>query len=112
MHVLDWCLTSLSLAGPNGLAVPSNRRAIDRRESPMTRLSRLRRMFSWHWIRWFLAISTAPFVWWACTSHPLTQPNPQPEQETDVYISVSPVRKLDLVFMIDNSPSMAPKQAK
>jgi hypothetical protein len=33
-------------------------------------------------------------------------------QESDVYISVSPVRQLDLVFMIDNSPSMAPKQAK
>jgi len=37
---------------------------------------------------------------------------PQPVQESDVYISVSPVRQLDLVFMIDNSPSMAPKQAK
>ena len=28
------------------------------------------------------------------------------------YISVAPVRDLDLVFMIDNSPSMAPKQKK
>ena len=33
-------------------------------------------------------------------------------QETDIYISVAPVRDLDLVFMIDNSPSMAPKQKK
>jgi hypothetical protein len=33
-------------------------------------------------------------------------------QQTDLYISVAPVRKLDLVFMIDNSPSMAPKVAK
>ena len=33
-------------------------------------------------------------------------------QQTDIYISVAPVRKLDLVFMIDNSPSMAPKVAK
>jgi hypothetical protein len=30
----------------------------------------------------------------------------------DMYVSVAPVRQLDLVFMIDNSPSMAPKQAK
>jgi hypothetical protein len=29
-----------------------------------------------------------------------------------LYISVAPVRQLDLVFMIDNSPSMAPKQEK
>jgi hypothetical protein len=33
-------------------------------------------------------------------------------QQTDLYVSVAPVRKLDLVFMIDNSPSMAPKVAK
>ncbi len=33
-------------------------------------------------------------------------------QQTDLYIAVSTVRKLDLVFMIDNSPSMAPKVAK
>jgi hypothetical protein len=51
-------------------------------------------------------------VWWACISHPLTQPVPEPEQQTDIYISVAPIRKLDLVFMVDNSPSMAPKVAK
>ncbi len=33
-------------------------------------------------------------------------------QETDIYISVAPSRLLDLVFMVDNSPSMAPKAAK
>ena len=33
-------------------------------------------------------------------------------QETDMYISVAPARMLDLVFMVDNSPSMAPKVAK
>ena len=33
-------------------------------------------------------------------------------QQTDMYISVSPVRQLDMVFMIDNSPSMAPKVSK
>jgi len=29
-----------------------------------------------------------------------------------MYITVAPIRMLDLVFMVDNSPSMAPKQAK
>jgi len=33
-------------------------------------------------------------------------------QETDLYVSVTPVRQLDMVFMIDNSPSMAPKVNK
>jgi hypothetical protein len=33
-------------------------------------------------------------------------------QQTDLYISVAPLRKLDLVFMIDNSPGMAPKADK
>jgi hypothetical protein len=51
-------------------------------------------------------------VWWACISHPLTQPVPEPEQQTDIYITVAPIRKLDLVFMVDNSPSMAPKVQK
>jgi len=33
-------------------------------------------------------------------------------QQTDIYITVAPNRLLDLVFMVDNSPSMAPKQQK
>jgi hypothetical protein len=33
-------------------------------------------------------------------------------QQTDLYITVSPIPQLDLVFMIDNSPSMGPKVAK
>ena len=70
------------------------------------------RLLSWRTLRWAIALPTLPLVWWACTSHPLTQPVPAPEQQTDIYISVSPTRLLDLVFMIDNSPSMAPKQAK
>jgi len=69
-------------------------------------------LLRWHYLPWALVLVTIPVAWFACTSHPLTQPIPQPAQETDLYISVSPVRQLDLVFMIDNSPSMAPKQAK
>ncbi len=33
-------------------------------------------------------------------------------EETDVYMSVPPARQLDMVFMIDDSPSMAPKVSK
>jgi hypothetical protein len=48
----------------------------------------------------------------SCTSHPLAKPPASPVGVSDLYVSVAPVRKLDLVFMIDNSPSMAPKQEK
>jgi hypothetical protein len=70
------------------------------------------RLLSWRTLRWAIAVPSLPLVWWACTSHPLTQPTPAPEQQTDIYITVAPQRQLDLVFMVDNSPSMAPKQAK
>jgi len=74
--------------------------------------SRRTRLLSWRYLRWAIALPTLPMVWWACISHPLTQPTPEPEQQTDLYIAVSPIRTLDLVFMVDNSPSMAPKQQK
>jgi hypothetical protein len=70
------------------------------------------RLLSWRSLRWAIAVPTLPLVWWACTSHPLTQPVPAPEQQTDIYITVAPQRQLDLVFMVDNSPSMAPKVTK
>ncbi len=57
-------------------------------------------------------LQALPFVASACTSHPLTQPDPAPELQTDVYITVAPNQALDLVFMVDNSPSMAPKVTK
>lgn len=79
----------------------------------MSRTSlRSTRLLQWRNLRWALAIPTLPLAWWACTSHPLTQPTPNPEQQTDIYITVAPVRQLDLVFMVDNSPSMAPKVKK
>jgi hypothetical protein len=74
--------------------------------------TRSTRLLSWRCLRWAIVIPALPFLWWACTSHPLTQPNPEPEMQTDVYISVAPIRTLDLVFMVDNSPSMAPKVKK
>lgn len=71
-----------------------------------------RRLLSWRYLRWAIALPALPMVWWACISHPLTQPTPEPEQQTNLYITVAPVRKLDLLFMVDNSPSMAPKVKK
>jgi hypothetical protein len=62
--------------------------------------------------RWTMAFVGLPFALWACVSHPLTQPTPEPRQVTDIYIPVAPMRHLDLLFMVDNSGSMKPKQDK
>ena len=51
-------------------------------------------------------------VLWSCVSHPLGQPRPEPGQETDAQITIVNMRHLDLLFMVDNSPSMKPKQEK
>jgi hypothetical protein len=62
--------------------------------------------------RWTMVFVGLPFALWACVSHPLFQPTPEPRQVTDAYITVAPVRHLDLLFMVDNSLSMKPKQDK
>jgi hypothetical protein len=40
------------------------------------------------------------------------QPKPEPAQDTNLFMNVDSPRKLDLVFLIDNSASMLPKQEK
>jgi hypothetical protein len=56
------------------------------------------------------AALTLPFALWACSSHPFAQVPPAPEQQTDLHYDVNPARKLDIVFMIDDSSSMKDKQ--
>jgi hypothetical protein len=64
----------------------------------------------WRKLRWALAAATVPFALWACNSHPLEQPKPAPEQQTDLLYEVNPLRQLDLVFLVDNSSSMREEQ--
>ena len=64
----------------------------------------------WRHVRWVLAAATVPLALWACNAHPLEQPKPAPEQQTDLVYEVNPVRKLDLLFVVDNSNSMAQEQ--
>jgi hypothetical protein len=67
--------------------------------------------FGWRSVRWVLAAATVPLALWACNAHPLEQPKPAPEQQTDLVYEVNPVRKLDLLFVVDNSNSMMQEQA-
>jgi hypothetical protein len=64
----------------------------------------------WRILRWALAIPALPLALWACNSHPLEAPVPLPEQQNDQYYEVNPVRDVDILFMIDNSPSMKEEQ--
>ena len=64
----------------------------------------------WRKLRWVLAAARCPWLLWACNSHPLEQPEPAPEQQTDLLYEVNPLRQLDLLFLVDNSSSMAQEQ--
>ncbi len=54
--------------------------------------------------------SFLPLLLWGCTSHPVAAPSPQPEQETRQKYEVNPIRDVDILFVIDSSPSMKEEQ--
>jgi hypothetical protein len=74
-------------------------------------LSRLSRFARPRLPRWAVAAPVLPLVFLACNANDLMTPKPAPEQENDQYYEVNPIRDIDILFMIDNSPSMAKKQA-
>ena len=51
-----------------------------------------------------------PALLLACVDHALVAPNPMPEEQTDSYVPVGVERKVDILFMIDNSLSMKEEQ--
>lgn len=65
----------------------------------------------WRSVRWFALAAAAPALW-ACTSRKLVAPEPDPAKVEQKRIAQSVNRKIDLLFVIDDSKSMAPLQAK
>jgi hypothetical protein len=63
-----------------------------------------------HVLRALITLPTLLLALWACTSHPLEKPLPQPEQETRQEYEANPIRQVDILFLIDNSPSMREEQ--
>jgi hypothetical protein len=49
---------------------------------------------------------------WACYNAPVETPAPKTTQESDVRVAQNVKNKVDILFMVDNSPSMLPKQAE
>jgi hypothetical protein len=62
-------------------------------------------------LRLSVAVTACAAALWACTAHPLQAPEPEPEIQTDLPFEVTPDNKLDLIFLVDNSRSMAQEQA-
>lgn len=65
----------------------------------------------WRSVRWFALAAAAPALW-ACTSRKLVAPEPDPAKVEEKRIAQSVNRKIDLLFVIDDSKSMAPLQTK
>jgi hypothetical protein len=61
-------------------------------------------------IPWLLGAAVLPLGSWACTAHPIKEPDPTVGTVTQVMYDVNPGRLLDLVFVIDNSDSMLQEQ--
>jgi hypothetical protein len=64
----------------------------------------------WHHLHWGL-VFLLPMVLWACESK---APEPKTKfigEQTDFSFLVGAMRAIDILFVIDNSPSMDPKQA-
>jgi hypothetical protein len=65
----------------------------------------------WRYVRLAGGVLALPLVLWACTSHPLEEPRPLPDTQTDDFYAVNPIRDIDMLFVIDNSGSTSNKQA-
>src|SRR2546423_7848086 len=75
----------------------------------MRRSRRFRmRSRTWKLVRLVAPIGLIPLF--ACLAPPVESPKTTVTQETSVRVEQSVKNKVDLLFMIDNSPSMAPKQ--
>ena len=79
----------------------------------MTALSKLR---SPHWLNWraarWVALAAAVPALWACNNRSLEAPVPKPQQTYNDLFQQQINRKIDMIFMVDNSSSMATLQNK
>jgi hypothetical protein len=55
-------------------------------------------------------LAAVAFSLWACNSHPLSAPKPQPVAENVQLRELNPIRNVDILFVIDNSGSMREEQ--
>ncbi|HEX2657438.1 MAG TPA: hypothetical protein VHU40_04170 [Polyangia bacterium] len=73
--------------------------------------SKVPRLLRWRNLRWVATAAVLPALW-ACNSNRLAVPSPSPAIIDSRKFVQSVNHKLDLLFMVDNSQSMMPLQAK
>ena len=66
---------------------------------------------AWFYLRWSLLGAMLPMIW-ACNANPLVAPTPDPTRSGTHDFPASLENKLDVLFMVDNSPSMKLLQDK
>jgi hypothetical protein len=77
----------------------------------MKGLAPLRWQRVWAVTRWVAVAAALPLVW-ACNSRTLGEPTPNPVRVVNNTFQATLNRKMDILFMVDNSSSMLPLQAK
>jgi len=74
-------------------------------------LSKVPRLLRWRYLRWVASAAVVPALW-ACNSRRLAIPDPEPAVIDTRQFKQTVNHKLDIIFMVDDSSSMAPLQAK
>ncbi|MES1158036.1 MAG: hypothetical protein ABUL67_02940 [Haliangium ochraceum] len=74
-------------------------------------MNRLSALLRWRHVRWLVCAALIPTVW-ACGARKLAPPVGGPSQVIKNRFQQSVNRKLDMLFLIDDSQSMAPLQQK
>jgi len=74
-------------------------------------LSKVPRLLRWRYLRWVACSAVIPALW-ACNSRRLAIPDPAPAVIDMRQFKQTVNHKLDLLFMVDDSSSMSPLQAK
>jgi hypothetical protein len=68
------------------------------------------RRLAWRYALLGAASPVLPFLLWSCNSHPLMKPTPDPVGETAQYRELNPIHSADILFVVDDSGSMAQEQ--
>ena len=74
-------------------------------------LSKVPRLLRWRYLRWVASAAVVPALW-ACNSRRLAIPDPEPAVIDTRQFKQTVNHKLDIIFMVDDSSSMKPLQAK
>ncbi len=74
-------------------------------------MTKLHSLLTWRAARWAVLAAAIPALW-ACNARRLAKPEPAPQMQFNDLFQQAINRNIDIVFMVDDSSSMAPIQAK